>query len=95
MLIIRTPYGRRYKVNAKGEFDNGSGFSGQWKMLGLSHVKRNEFIPFQKLTKEMVNNIRTTWKNGKPQWTVRDLDHGTVREWGNTAVHGVNGIWFE
>ncbi len=24
-----------------------------------------------------------SYKNGKPKWTVLDVDHGTVRQWGN------------
>ena len=62
-----------------------------WKMLGIQHVKRNAFIPFAELIAGRIPEP-LLYKNGKPQWTVRDLDHGTTRVWGNTAHHGVSGI---
>lgn len=69
--------------------------SGQWKLLGLEHVKRNEFIPFDALTPSLVESLELAYKNGNPQYTVRDLDHGTRRTWGNTKYHGVRNIRFE
>ena len=67
-------------------------FSGKWKLLGIEHVKRNEFISFQVLktwTKQDFEFFTWCYKNGNPQWTVRDLDHGTTRTWGNTKYHGI------
>ena len=60
--------------------------SGQWTILGA--VRRNNFghqvayIPFPQCA-----DIQD-WchANGKPKWRIRDLDHGTVREW-TDAVH--------
>ena len=95
MLIIYTPYGDVYKVNDKDEIaKRDSDFSGKWLFLGLSHVKRNEFIPTGRITRELLKSLELTYKNGNPQWTVRDLDHGTTGEWGNTRVHGVKGMYF-
>lgn len=55
--------------------------SGQWKFLGLSHARRNLFVPFPQCFNAPLP-LPLNWKNGNAQWTVRDLDHGTAREWG-------------
>lgn len=84
----------RYKVNPRGQIIriNLMKFepSDDWIMLGIDHVKRNQFIPFSKLTPENIKDFKT-WKNGKPQWTVRDLDYGTIRGWGG----GIKRMYFE
>lgn len=97
MLNIVTPYGDRYKVNEKGEiFYSKINPSGQWIFRGLRHVKRtSEFIPFSSITSQLLQEITLLYKNGKPQYTVEDLDHGTRRVWGNTAYHGVKSIYFD
>ena len=104
MLNIHTPYGDHYKVNEKGEIirQDIKGFtpSGQWKFLGLRHVKKTTlFIPFSELTPnfslEIIAGRPLRYKNGNPQWIVEDLDHGTRRTWGNTHVHGVSEIYFD
>ena len=99
MLNIITPYGNHYKVNDAGSIirTDIKNFepSGKWKLLGLSHVKRNYFIPFKEITRELLNGFNPCWKNGNPQFTVRDLDHGTTREWGNTKYHGIKYIYFD
>lgn len=96
LLIIYTPYGDRFKVNKKGELTqkDSSFYGDRWLFLGLSHVKRNEFIPFRDLTTDRIKSLSLLYKNGKPQYTVRDKDHGTVREWGNTRYHGVQGLYW-
>lgn len=97
-IVINTPYGKRYFVNRKGDiFYDGLNPSGGWKFLGLSHVKRREIIPFPAVWDKLEKGekINTLWKNGKPQYTVRDLDHGTTREWGNTKYHGIKSIYME
>src|ERR1700676_128102 len=76
-----------YRVNDKGEISRsclGWKFSGQWKALAL--VRRCNFgtletIPFAAWRNRLAD-IQWTFKNGKPRYTIRDLDHGTVREWG-------------
>jgi hypothetical protein len=96
LLIIYTPYGDRYEVNELGEIKskNLSDFSKSWKLQGIENVKSNEYIPFKELTKERVKELQLFYKNGNPRYTVRDLDHGTTRTWGNTKVHGISGIHF-
>ena len=95
-MIIRTPYGNEYHVNAKGEISNKNAKpSGSWKMLGIQHVKRSEFIPFRELTPSTVAGLKLLWRTSKnPQYTVRDLDHGSTRVWGNTKYHGIKSIEF-
>ena len=100
MLNIKTPYGDCYKVNEKGEIirldQKDFKPSGQWIFRGLRHVKRtSEFIPFSSITPQLLQEITLLYKNGKPQYTVEDLDHGTRRTWGNTAYHGVKSIYFD
>lgn len=103
MLKIITPHGRYltgqdYLVNNKGQLckacnvGTAYGFSDGWKFLGIQHVKRRDFIPFWALKKWSAEDFETfqwCYKNGNPQWTVRDLDHGTTREWGNNKYHGI------
>jgi hypothetical protein len=99
-LFIRTPYGNEFYINDRGEIsqvDKETGLlrepSGQWIFLGLQHVRKREFIPFAALRENFREGMRQAsplkFKNGSPQYTVRDLDHGTIREWGNTKYHGV------
>ena len=98
MLNFRTAYGNHYKVDANAciiRCDIKMAPSGNWTFEGLAHVKFNEFIPFKLLTKTLVRNLNTCWKNGKPRYTVIDIDHGTRRIWGNTKYHGVSRIWFD
>lgn len=62
--------------------------SGQWKMQGLERITSNfgttQFIPFRDLTPERITKIQKDlrFKNGQPKYTVRDVDHGTTRVWG-------------
>lgn len=97
MLTITTTLGDRYKVNPKGQVirpDIKSEPSDNWIMLGIDHVKRNQFIPFAKLTPENIKDFKP-WKNGKSQWTIRDLDHGTIRILRSNKYYGIKGMYFE
>ncbi len=95
-IILTKPNGDIYHITNNAEIIRTDipGFkpSGQWLLKGIEHVKRNEFIPFSSITKEKLENITLLYKNGNPQWTVRDSDHGTTRTWGNTTSHGINSI---
>ena len=92
MLELTTPYGNRYVIHEGGDVQRTDleGFtpSGQWRMLGLQHVKRRDFIPLSEVYARLPS-LTLLYKNGSPQYTVRDFDHGTVRVWGNTRHHGV------
>jgi hypothetical protein len=100
MLTIHTPYGKKFFINEKQEIirtDMDFKPSGQWKFLGLEHVKNNQFVPYDRVIERLKSDpeVFKTYKNGNPQWTVRDLDHGTTRVWGNTKFHGVKSIRIE
>ena len=95
--IIRMDH---YKVNEAGDIirmdQKDFKPSGDWKFLGLRHVKAtSNFLRFDQLTPEVIARIPLKYKNGFPQWTIEDLDHGTRRTWGNTHVHGISEIWFD
>jgi hypothetical protein len=100
MLNISTPSGEYYKINRKGEISHKNyPPSGQWLFLGLQRVHGNrllnEFIPFAKITPDLLKTLKIRGKNGNPRYTIKDKDHGTIRLWGNCGYHGVDTIWFE
>ena len=92
-LYIRTPYGNEYHVLENGNIQRLDGMhvaNDGWRILGIQHVRRNEFIPLSTLLHtQILGAIPRLYKNGKPQWTVVDMDHGTKRVWGNTQYHGI------
>lgn len=94
-LFLSTPYGDKYYVHANGDIErtdiHGFETSGNWKLLGIEHVKSSKFIPLSELLADGIP-AQLSWKNGNPQWTVRDLDHGTTRTWGNTKYHGIRSL---
>jgi len=95
-IELTTPAGEKYIIHENGNIERGDGMngkgSGDWKFLGIQHVTRKEFIPFDKMAVMLGKSL--LFKNGNPQWTVRDNDHGTVRTWGNTKYHGINTLMF-
>lgn len=91
MLYIRTKYGDEYHVTEpEGNIIrlDQPGFkpSGDWKLLGIQHVLRSQFIPLNQLTDRTLLCLPLRYKNGNPQYTVRDLDHGSTRVWGHGIV---------
>jgi hypothetical protein len=92
-LYLATKYGHQYHIHDGGQIerlDGQYGPSSTWIMRGIRHVRRStEFYPFEALTAELLASLTLLYKNGKPQYTVCDVDHGTHREWGNTAYHGI------
>jgi hypothetical protein len=98
VLIIRKPTGQEYHVFLNGNMvqaNRSFKATGNWKFLGLKHVKRSEFIPLEELTPDFLKTFDSRWKNGNPQWTVVDRDYSTIRVWGNIKYHGVAKLWFE
>jgi hypothetical protein len=95
---IVTPYGSYYRIHANGNIqrlDMEFTPSGDWKFLGLRHnTKPSLFVPFPACFEKPLPTP-LSFKNGHPQWTVEDLDHGTRRTWGNTAYHGLREFWKE
>jgi hypothetical protein len=98
-IELSTPYGDYYIIREDGcithnHYGKEPQFSGQWKVEGIRHVIRtNDFIPLTSLfDPSVINRITWLFKNGHPQWTIEDRDHGTSRRWGNTNVHGIRGM---
>ena len=86
---IYTPYGNHYKVNEKGQiygYNNVTPsdlwrFNGFVERLPFGHLRFN--VPIEDVLE------RPSFQNGKPRFTVSDIDHGTTRVWANMDVHGV------
>jgi hypothetical protein len=95
-LHIGTPYGDWYEVNENGEITtkNAPTPSGQWKLRGIRHVLTGEFISSKNLTPEKLKTLKLTYRSGHPQYTGCDIDHNTMREWGNTDYHGISSMYF-
>lgn len=97
-LRFSTPHGDYFDVTTSGNIvrlDQPDFVpSGQWRFLGLQHVQRSLFIPFAEVVRMLADGTlpNLAFKNGKPQFTVRDFDHGSVRVWGNTRHHGVRSV---
>lgn len=73
--------------------ENGGHFYNQWKFRGFRHVKRtSEFISLASIQNDSKVLDCMTWRyqNGRGQWRVCDLDHGTRREWGECVL----GVYF-
>jgi hypothetical protein len=95
---IQTKHGEIYRIHENGRIERTDMKltpSDSWRLLGIKHVTRNEYIQFEQITPALVQNLNLTYKNGNPQYTVVDYDHGTRRMWGNTPHHGITNIWFE
>ena len=92
-LYIRTQSGHQYHVLDTGDIVrlDIEGFqpSGQWKMQGIRHCKRTRDVltlgtirrAFGPSEVWPTKRPELLYKNGKPQWRMIDLDHGTTREW--------------
>lgn len=100
LFEIRKPNGDRYRIHPGGKIQrmDQPGFkpSATWLMLGLSDVRSNGRLDwrFYDLTPAWLAAHPLCDRNGKPRYTVCDLDHGTRRTWGNTEHHGVADIVF-
>lgn len=92
---ISTPYGDRYLIHDNGDIEctDIPGFkpSEEWQMVALVSAVSNRriYIAFDCLSDFLATTPDWLFKNGKPRYTVRDFDHGTIGEWGNTTHHGV------
>ncbi len=97
-LIISTPHkGEAYRIEDNGAIVRldvpGFKSSGQWLMLGLVRVNSTRLaVSRLGITREWLDANPLRYKNGKPRYTIRDYDHGTTRDHGNTVAHGVSAI---
>ena len=83
-----------YRINKEGFISRKCvdyKYSGQWKALALVRHHNNgsikEAINFKDWLqlKPHFDDVRI-YGNGKPQWYLQDLDHGTLRQWGNPVL---------
>ena len=97
-LIISTPYrGEAYRVENDGQIvrlDMPDFIaSKQWLMVGLVRVNSTRLaVSLRGITQQWLDANPLRYKNGNPRYTIRDLDHGTIRDHGNTVYHGVSAI---
>ena len=95
---INTKYGTVYQIDSDGCFLQYNQHNWQhphntWKCTGCAeilpfgHLRFHSLRAFLKMIKD---GIKFTFKNGKPKFTLTDLDHGTNRVHGNTAYHGIS-----
>ncbi len=99
---ITTPYGGWYETDARGyvvRCDNGLDKREaslhdlmSWQITGIREIK-----PFNHLGDiirlDEACTLQLKRKNGKPRYTLEDVDHGTTRIHGNWNVHGVASIY--
>lgn len=96
-LHIQTPYGDSYTIRendgAISRDDGQWGYSGNWLLLGFVTTSgKRRFIPLNEIFRNGIPEP-LRFKNRNPRYTVRDMDHGTMREWGNTQYHGIGSAW--
>lgn len=93
-LYIRTVMGHQYHIHESGDiqrldmYPSNTPFipSGQWKMIGIRHIKKSILVELRTLLTnipEILNGSSIRYKNGKSQYTLIDLDHGSIRMWGD------------
>jgi hypothetical protein len=85
-LYLSTPYGNSYYIHENGEIERRDGRAGPsetWRLLGIQHVKRRDFIPFEDL---LAGNIpkALSFKNGtrnglSATWIMEPLENGAIR----------------
>jgi len=96
-LYICTNYGNAYHILENGNIirldQKDFKPSGQWQLRGICHIKKNWFISLADLFNGAFTGLELLYKNGKPQFTVADYDHGSNRIWGNSGVHGIKTIY--
>ncbi len=98
---IITPYGNTYTIDQDGCFVQYNEHvwkhpHNTWKCRGVYEIiafGQWRFLPLQQFINMIESGHRFTFKNGKPRYTIADLDHGTARGWGNTEHHGIKSAW--
>jgi len=90
-LIIVSEGHEAYRVNNMGEITKYSNkeFSGGWKMTGIAGVYGSIVYKFpENFDRTFIEDLskHLLYKNGRPKYTVADLDHGTNRRWGKGII---------
>jgi hypothetical protein len=98
--VINTRYGNTYQISKEGyvlKYSNGLDKMNasideltKWQILGLVEIKPFGNIGHLISLNEAIHIKDFKFKNGKPKYTLVDLDNGTTRIVGNTQYHGVS-----
>lgn len=103
--VITTPYGNTYELSKEGyvlKYSNGLDLMSaslaelkNWQIVGL-----RELLPFSNLGRliplsDAAKIKNFAFKNGRPKYTLQDLDHGTTRIVGNVKYHGVRNLFID
>ena len=90
MLIITTFHGHRYKIHPNSFIERTDMKfvpSDSWRLLGITHVNHSRrVISFSNIEKWLTTQPALRFKNGDPVWAVLDLDHNTIRQWGDRII---------
>lgn len=94
---IVTPYGTHYKIDECGCFLEYNEHKWQhphdsWRCNGIAELRPFGNLKMHSLStffKMIENKESFLFKNGKPRYTLTDIDHGTFRVHGNTEHHGI------
>ena len=99
VLELTTPNRERYYIHDNGDIERtdipGFTVSGKWKAVGVASVH-----PFARHYEPHLTTLyaiadgqdKAVYKNGRPRYTLVDLDHGTIRVWGNSAHYGIASV---
>jgi len=98
---ILTKYGTKYEIDEDGCFlkynqHNWKHPHNTWKCRGCAELRPFGRLRFHNLTNFLAmieKGQKWTFKNGKPRFTLRDIDHGTERIHGNISTHGIYLTW--
>lgn len=98
---ILTAYGTTYQIDEDGCFlqynehrwehpHDSWKCTGAAQLLPFGHFRNHSLPTFLAMIEQ---GKCFTFKNGKPRFTLTDLDHGTYRIHGNTKYHGIRTAW--
>ena len=98
---IVTPYGTTYQIDEDGCFLQSGEHKWEhphdsWKCTGCAELRpfgHLRFITLASFLKMIEAGHDWKFKNGKPRYTLTDLDHGTNRVHRNTEYHGISLAW--
>lgn len=97
MMKFITQRGECYKVDLKtgNMSQNNFPFSGGWKFVCFKMFNKGAFIHLSDIQNnpKIIEEVSRDWrfKNGSGKYVVRDLDHGTLRQWSER----VSNVWIE
>ena len=95
---ITTPYGQYYDIDKNGNVVRASNGLDKtkakesekksWRIIGMTSTH-----PFARVKVQLLKENDLLYKNGRPKYTIVDIDHGKTRVHGNSKVHGIKNIF--